>query len=312
MHRLARLSARLGLDLWIKRDDLTGFAMGGNKGRKLEYLIADALASGADTVVGCGSLQSNFVRQLAAACAMAGLSCVAVVMRLPFDAAMGKPDGLAPGSGGNALLDRLFGAELRLVPDGPWEELYDRAEAAALELERGGCRVYRIPIGGSSPLGAYAFAQAAVEVGEEFDAIVTASSSGSTHAGLASAFAGSGTRVIGIACDPEPDLKDEIADLAERLVDLEPSLRVPGELELRQDSVGAGYGVASPEGMAALRLMAHSEGIVLDPIYSAKAFAGLLRLAEAGELRGKVLFWHTGGTPALLAFSEEIVELGAG
>src|SRR5579862_3818308 len=182
LHRLDRLSADLGIDLWIKRDDLTGLALGGNKGRKLEYLMTDVLASGAKAVVSCGALQSNFVRQLAAACSMFGIECHAVVMELPYDAAVGKPTGIGLGPvGGNVLLDELLGAHLHLVPDGDWGVLYGEAEALAVRLETEGGPVYRIPVGGSSALAGYAFFEAAKELECHFDALVTSTSSGSTQ-----------------------------------------------------------------------------------------------------------------------------------
>lgn len=305
LHRLPRASEDLGLDLWIKRDDLTGFALGGNKGRKLEYLVGAAVAEGAQVVVTCGSAQSNFVRQLAAACAVAGLGCAAAVMALPFEAAPPEAPGLRE-TGGNVLLDALLGADLRLYPDGEWETLYAHAEALAAEYEARGLRVYRVPIGGSSPLGAYAFQEAAAELGGQsgpFDWIVFASSSGSTHTGLLSALRGSPTRVLGVACDPEPEIAEDFADLGRRLDDLTGTavgLRAE-EFDLDFGFVGAGYGVPSPEGQAALTYLARREGVFLDPIYSAKAFACLMHRAKAGTIGGRVLFWHTGGVPALFA-----------
>ena len=302
LHRLDRMSDELGLDLWIKRDDLTGFAMGGNKGRKLEYLIADA--KGYDVVVTCGAAQSNFVRQLGAACAVAGIGCVAAVMDLPYEDAP-LPSGverLRP-EVGNPQLNALFGVEIHPFPDGPWETLYAHAEAIAKSLESAGRRVYRIPIGGSSPLGAYAFYRAAEEIPADFDHLVTASSSGSTQTGLAYAFHGTRTRVLGICADPEPEIAEDFAALGDGLADL---LDLPFRLRsddyrLALDFVGPGYGVPSAAGDAAIRRLARAEGILLDPIYSGKAFAGLLALAERGEIAGRVLFWHTGGLPALFA-----------
>ena len=305
LHRLDRLSEDLGLDLWIKRDDLTGFALGGNKGRKLEYLMSEAIASGANAVVTCGAAQSNFVRQLAAACAVCGLVCHAVVMRLPFDAAVGKPDGAPPAAaGGNVLLDALFGANLYLVPDDDWISLYAQAEDLAVRLESEGATVYRVPIGGSSPLGGYAFFEAAkeLECALPFDAILTSTSSGSTQAGLGIALRGSSTRVVGIAADPEPDLIEDVLRVSSGLADLL-SIDAPGEhdFEVRSEWAGPGYGIPSEAGNEAIQLMARREGILLDPIYTGKAFAGLLSMAESGELKGRVLFWHTGGAPALFA-----------
>jgi 1-aminocyclopropane-1-carboxylate deaminase/D-cysteine desulfhydrase-like pyridoxal-dependent ACC family enzyme len=308
---LPRLSERLGLDLWVKRDDMTGFAMGGNKGRKLEFLMADVLAQGADTVVACGATQSNFIRQLGTACAMHGISCEAAVMDLPYYAAAGKSDKRPIGpENGNVRLDRMVGVVMHKAPDGAWEDLYEFQNDIADRLESEGRKVYRMPIGGSSPLGAYAFALAAQEVQGDFDFLVTPSSSGSTHTGLGWHFHGTSTQVIGISADPDPDLElcDDMAELAAQLDELVGSQKRmrPKDFDLRLDWVGDGYGVPSPEGEAAIRQMARTEGLFLDPVYSGKAFAGLLDLAARGELRGRVLFWHTGGMPAL--FASEAVE----
>lgn len=301
-HALPRLSAELGLDLWIKRDDLTGFAFGGNKGRKLEYLIAEALAQGADTVVSCGAAQSNFVRQLGAAASVVGLRCVAAVMDLPYSVANGQPE-CPPGigEGGNVLLDDLLGIELRRYPNDDWEVLYSHAEAISDELEAKGAKVYRVPLGGSCPLGAYSFYRAASEVGEDWDAIICPCSSGSTHVGLAYAFAGTKTRVIGVAADPEPEILDDLVILAAGLRDLlgaQTTLRRE-DIEFRLEWAGDAYGLPSPAGEAASQKLARTEGIFVDPVYSAKAFSGLLGMAANGELRGRVLFWHTGGLPAM-------------
>jgi D-cysteine desulfhydrase family pyridoxal phosphate-dependent enzyme len=305
LHRLNFLSADLGLDLWIKRDDLTGFAFGGNKGRKLEYLIAEALALGADTVVTCGAAQSNFIRQLGAACSMYGLHCSAVVMELPYDAPAGKPVGKhARGSGGNVLLDDILGVELRMYPDGDWDALFAEMDKLVLEKEEMGKNVYRIPIGGSSPLGAYAFYEAAQELNAgPFDWIVCASSSGSTQTGLAYAFDGSATQVLGVACDPEPEIAADFAEIGRGLATTVNAPRVlqPEDFLMDFESVGAGYGISTKEGEHAIQLMARREGIFLDPVYTAKAFAALIRRAETRAIEGRVLFWHTGGTPALFA-----------
>lgn len=307
LHRLDRASDKLGVDLWIKRDDLTGFALGGNKGRKLEYLMAQAQDEGATAVVTCGAAQSNFIRQLGAACAVLGMRCVAAVMGLPHEPGYELPASIRRPtleSRGNVLLDELVGVALRRFPDGSWEDLYQHAAQIAKELRRSGERVYEIPIGGSSPLGAYAFLDAAAELNAgPFDAIVVPSSSGSTHVGLAHAFAGTGTRVVGFACDPEPALRDDFAVLADALAELTGQDRRlgPGGFDLRYDAVGAGYGVHSDESRRAIRWLANTEGVFLDPIYTGKAFAGLLAAIQSGEIGGRILFWHTGGIPALFA-----------
>lgn len=307
LHRLDRASQALGIDLWIKRDDLTGFAMGGNKGRKLEYLMAEALASGAEIVVSCGSVQSNFIRQLGAACRILGLRCAAAAMELPYEPDFGKPTGYGPKAvrGGNETLDYMLGVELNIVPDGSWEDLFSAAEALALKHEATGRKVYRIPIGGSSPQGAFAFYQAGLESRQqaEFETVVCPSSSGSTHAGLAYAFATTPTQVIGISCDPEPDNLTDLVQLAEgldQITGFQQGMTI-ADFDLRYEFVGDGYGVASEGSVNAIKWLLDHEGIFLDPIYSGKAFDGLLNLVQSGELSGRVLFWHTGGMPTLFA-----------
>ena len=301
LHRLDRISSDLGLDVWIKRDDLTGFAMGGNKGRKLEYLLAEAIAQDADTIVTCGSTQSNFIRQLGTACAMVGIHCVAATMELPYAAAYGVPPSDHAGLGGNLILDHIVGVELHRFPNDDWEVLYDHAEELAQRAEAKGHRVYRIPVGGSSGLGGYAFYRAAVEVGDDFDTIVTPCSSGSTHAGLAYAFHGTKTRVIGVACDPEPEIMEDLVRIAHEIDDITGLGRrlTEADYEFRLEWAGEAYGIPSPEGEQATHRLACREGIFLDPVYTAKGFAGLLGLAP--ELSGRILFWHTGGLPALFA-----------
>jgi D-cysteine desulfhydrase family pyridoxal phosphate-dependent enzyme len=305
IHRLDRVSEDLGIDLWIKRDDLTGLAMGGNKGRKLEYLMAEVLAQKAQVVVTCGSVQSNFVRQLGAACSMLGVQCVAVVMKLPYDVSVGKPTepGLA-GQGGNALLDDILGVEMQLHPDGDWDTLYASAEGAAQRLEAEGLSVYRIPVGGSSALGGYAFFQAGKEIQGQtspFDFILTSTSSGSTQAGLGHAFHGTGTRIIGIAADPEPEFIEDVLRVSQGLEEYTGQKLAASDFEVRIEWADPAYGVPSATGNEAIQYLARREGIFLDPIYSGKAFAGLLELAKKGEISGRVLFWHTGGVPALFA-----------
>lgn len=309
VHRLLRLSDRLGVDLWVKRDDLTGFAMGGNKGRKLEYLLAQALAQKVDCVVTCGSVHSNFVRQTGAACAVHGIECHAAVMHLPYDAPAGKPHGEYPSYGGNEVLDHLLGVHLHHFEDGTWEELFDHASSIAGKLRAEGKTVMEVPVGGSSPLGAYSFFLAGHELRDQlplFDWIVTPTSSGSTHAGLAYAFHGTHTRVIGVACDPEPAMGDDLERLCagmDEITGLEKCL--PSDsIDLRLGYVGPGYNVFAAAAQSAIELLARVEGVFLDPVYSAKAFSGLLDLVDKGELRGRGLFWHTGGLPTLLATSQ--------
>lgn len=306
LHRLERVSEELDIDLWIKRDDLTGFAMGGNKGRKLEYMMAEALDQGAQAVVTCGAMQSNFIRHLGAAAAVCGLQCAAAVMETPYEFNPPFMDGLYR-EGGNVLLDQWLGVDLHIYPDGTWEELYAYAEEVAQQYERKGLRVYRIPIGGSSPIGAYAFLQAGAELSSDFDWIVFASSSGSTQVGLSHAFRRTQTKVMGIASDPEPEIVEDFAELSQGLANLIGQESIPAEeFCVFYDMVGPGYGVPSKDGNDAIRYLAAKEGIFLDPIYSGKAFAALMELVKRGELSGKICFWHTGGLPALFAMRSMI------
>ncbi len=307
LHRLERVSADLGIELWIKRDDLTGFAMGGNKGRKLEYLLAQAIFEGAQAVVTCGSLQSNFIRHLAAACAVHGLQCAAAVMDTPYEHTLPFLEGLKP-ENGNLALNSWLGVDIHKYPDGTWDELFQYKEDVAGQYERDGTKVFRIPVGGSSPLGAYAFFLAGKELSDQaetsFDTVITASSSGSTQVGLTYHFSGSDTQVLGIAADPEPELASDFAELGVGLAALIGVPALPVEaFNLNFDGVGPGYGIPSEEGNDAIRYLAQKEGIFLDPIYSGKAFGVLLKLAREGGLTGRTCFWHTGGTPALFAMA---------
>ncbi len=308
LHRLNRMSAELGIDLWIKRDDLTGFGGGGNKGRKLEYLMAAAIDRGAEVIVTCGATQSNFIRQLGAACAVCGIRCSAATMQLPYEDARPTHPALKT-TGGNVLLDGLLDVDMRIYPDSTWEALYANAEDLAQEYERDGNKVMRVAVGGSSAFGAFAFYEAGEEVRkqceENFDWIVFASSSGSTHTGLAYAYRGSSTRILGIASDPEPNILEDFAKVGVELAEiLGVSPMSAQDYEMDFGHVGPGYGIPSDEGLSAIEWMARTEGIFLDPIYSGKAFAALLDRVSKHTLQGRVLFWHTGGFPSLFTLPE--------
>lgn len=308
-HRLPRFSEELGLDLWIKRDDLTGFALGGNKGRKLEYLMPQILASGARVVVTNGAIQSNFLRHLAVACAMYGIHVAAVVMALPHEPGR-KPEGDPPVRGGNRTLCDMVGIDLRLMEDGTWDELEDAAKELAAEYRQAGHKVFEIPVGGSSGVSAFAFFKAAEEISAAppFDFVLVATGSGSTQTGLAYALKPVKTKVIGICSDPEPELVDHMARLSaelEAIVGLN-RRQSAEEFYLDTEFAAPGYGMPSQTGMAAMRWMARKEGIFLDPIYTAKAFDALLEYAAKGILKGRVLFWHTGGGPGIFASSNAL------
>jgi D-cysteine desulfhydrase family pyridoxal phosphate-dependent enzyme len=297
---MPRLSGLLGGPrLLVKRDDLTGLAFGGNKTRKLEFVLAEAQANGARTIITVGAAQSNHCRQTAALAARAGLGCILVLS--------GEPEEHASG---NLLLDQLFGAEIVWTARPEREAALQKTFDTAWEEGR---RPYLIPLGASNALGTLAYEAAfqeflAQEPPQKVDWIVVASSSGGTQAGLAlgARRAGWQGRVLGISIDePASELQITVADLAnaaaERLGE-EISL-APEEINVNADYLGEGYGVMGDAEREAIRLFAQSEGLLLDPVYTGRAAAGLLDLIHRGFFKPgeTVLFWHTGGTPALFA-----------
>jgi D-cysteine desulfhydrase len=296
LERADRLGAALGLAsgrLWIKRDDCTGLAIGGNKARKLELLVADALDADADTLVTAGGLQSNHARMTAAAAARAGLGCV-----LAF--AADHP----AGTEANQLLDVLLGAERRFLgPLGLAD--FDRALAAiAAELVAAGRRPHVIPVGGSSARGASAYVAAADEIvgalGHDDVLVVTATGSGGTQAGLAARLGHE--RVMGVDVGALPDPARVVSLLATEVAGLAGIAQPTGEAWLVRDQIGAGYGAPTGACRAAIRLAARTEGLVLDPVYSGKALAGLAAaIAEAPLPHRDIVFLATGGSPALFA-----------
>jgi D-cysteine desulfhydrase len=289
---LSRLAA--GARLLVKRDDAIPFGFGGNKVRKLRLVAARAIADGADTLITTGGIQSNHARATASVAARMGLGCVLV--------ANGAPPARATA---NALLDRLLGADVRYV-----DRREDRAPAMdriAAELRAQGKRPSVIPLGASTPLGAAAFALAIGELLGQItppDVIVTATSSGGTQAGLIAGCAlhRIPTRVIGISAD---DPSAAIAGAIRGILDgLEALLEAPGAIagaaiDVDDRFVGDGYGIPTPQSTEALELAARREALFLDPTYTAKAMAGLLARMRADELKGTVLFWHTGGQVGL-------------
>lgn len=301
-HILPNLSQKLGSEIWIKRDDLTGFAGGGNKGRKLEFLLAEAVNKRATAIVSCGATQSNFIRQLGAAAITQGIKTHVASMHAPYETPDRKPTGTLS-QGGNPQLDSLFQIKRHHFADGTWDQLESHANQIQRDLEAQGETVFRIPIGGSSATSVHAFVLAAQELTQPFDLIITASSSGSTHMGLAHAFAGTNTTVLGISADPDPELLDDLVSLSKSYAqDFVSTPIQKTSINFSLDFVGPGYGVPSPDGTQAQLTLAQSEGILLDPIYSAKAFAALLDLAHHNQLPPKTLFWHTGGLPTLFAY----------
>jgi 1-aminocyclopropane-1-carboxylate deaminase len=315
VHRLERLSEHLGgtVEIWAKREDCnSGLAYGGNKVRKLEYLAADALAHGCDTLVSIGGIQSNHTRQVAAVAAHLGLGCVLVQehwVEWP-DAVYDKV--------GNILLSRIMGADVRLDPAGfdigirpSWEE------ALASVEERGG-KAYPIPAGASDhPLGGLGFARWAGEVAEQerelgvfFDTIVTCSVTGSTQAGMIAGFAAQerARAVLGIdGSATVPQTWAQIARIARRTAEaigLGRELR-DDEIVLLDEWHAGTYGIPDPKTVDAIRLCARLEGVLTDPVYEGKSMAALIDLVRSGRIEpgSRVLYAHLGGQPALNAYS---------
>jgi 1-aminocyclopropane-1-carboxylate deaminase len=314
IHPLDRLSAHLGgARVWAKREDVNaGLAYGGNKVRKLEYLVPDALAQGADTLVSIGGYQSNHTRQVAAVAAHLGLQAVLVQENW-----VDWPDALNDRTG-NIMLSRIMGAEVRLDAAGfgvgfkpSWEQAIDDVKA------RGG-RPYAIPAGASDhPLGGLGFANWAYEVerqerelGVFFDAIIVCSVTGSTQAGMIAGFAGQDRprRVLGIDAsakiDETRDQVERIARATASLIGLDRDLRVD-EIEVLPGWAGPAYGVPDARTLEAIRLVGRLEGVITDPVYEGKSMAALIDLVGDGTISAgsNVLFAHLGGQPALPAYA---------
>jgi len=310
---LDRLSGLLGGPrIWVKRDDCTGLATGGNKTRKVEFLIADALAKGADTVLTVGAIQSNHARQVAAASARFGFRCVLGLL----DAVPGRSQVYR--ELGNVLLDRLFDAEVRIIPD--LEDTTPLLESIAFELTQQGRRPYVIPLGGSNGLGAAAYAAAFLELLDQFErlqetlnAIVVPTVSGGTLAGLllGAALSGWRGRIIGVSAGDKTERairRVRAPQLAAAEILGAPG-RIIGQTPIVIDDrfVGEGYGIPTPDCVRAIELLARKEGLLLDPVYTGKAMAGLLTLVREKSFNAEVknlLFWHTGGSVALHAYPE--------
>jgi D-cysteine desulfhydrase family pyridoxal phosphate-dependent enzyme len=289
-----RLSERLGARIVVKRDDLTGLALGGNKARKLEYLVRDAIDRGCDTLVTAGGAQSNHARMTAAAAAKVKMACHLVL-------GGSRPKHLS----GNLVLDELFGAELHFTGTDDWNAWQSEVKRLAAEL---GPNAYPIPIGGSTPVGALGYVQAADELMEQMpeppDWIVVATSSGGTQAGLLVGLPPS-VRVLGIdVARPTPPISETVTKLAARTAELAKRPLPAYELHIA-DHTGERYAAMTDECRAAVRLAAESEGLILDPVYSGKAMAGLIAAVRENRIGGTIVFWHTGGAPAL--FADEFV-----
>lgn len=312
LDELKRLGPALGIRLLLKREDLTGMALGGNKTRMLEFLMADALDRKADVIVAGAAAQSNYCRQLAGACAALGLE-----LHLLLREVRGKVDREPQG---NLLLDLLFGAKVEILETPPIEQRA-RLEAHVEELRRAGRRPY-FPQG-EKHLGALAYIACAAELYEQLDATgtnpdwIVTSAAGETQAGLVvgTKLLGRTSRVIGI--NPGvywwdiPTQVKRFGEAAAHRLGLECSINAT-EVINYGEYAGAGYGVPSREGLLALSLMARTEGIILDPVYTGKALAGLQDLIRRRVIRPEqtVVFLHTGGVPALFAYAEAVTSAG--
>ncbi len=305
---LLNLSKELGgPTIWVKRDDCTGLAVGGNKTRKLEYLLGEALSEGADTVVTFGAVQSNHARQTAAACAKAGLTCHQILSRTVASNNPGYE------SNGNVLLGQLLGAHQHLV-DTEQTKTFTRELLA--RLEGTGQNPYIIPAGGSNELGALGYArcaeelvQQALQAGIELTYVVHASSSAGTQAGLLYGLAHleSAAEVLGINvyhADPAI-LQQRINELLERMSSRFGAAKT-GAVQVNNAYYGNGYGQPTEECLSALRMAASLEGLLFDPVYSGKALAGLIDQINLGNLKDHehVVLIHTGGSPALYVYDQ--------
>ncbi len=305
---LPRLSDYLGREIYIKRDDVTPIAMGGNKLRKLEFLVADALREGADTLITAGAIQSNHVRQTAAVAAKLGLHCVALLE---------NPIGTTAENyltNGNRLLLDLFNTQIEMCdaltdPDAQLQTLATRIEAQ-------GFRPYVIPVGGSSALGAMGYVESALEIVQQCEevvglsSVVVASGSAGTHAGLGCR---AGTSDAGCRTDWRDRFTfcrraETQSDCLAAAIAGQLALTATADIHLWDDYFAPGYGVPNDAGMEAVKLLANLEGVLLDPVYTGKAMAGLIDGISQKRFNddGPILFIHTGGAPALFAYHPHV------
>ena len=301
LQKLENLSRKYGKEIYVKRDDMTGVGLGGNKVRKLEFLLADAKARGADVVFTTGGAQSNHAMLTAACCNKLGMRAILIL----------KKRGVWEGRKGNLLLNHLLGAEVQFLDTDSYEDVYAEMRRQGALLEAEGHVPYYIPVGGSTPLGSLgyiacmeeAYGQAR-EMGVHFDHTVCVCGSGGTAAGVAlgTRYFSPDTKVLAVAVDDDP-FEQIVPQLMRGAMNL---LEDPSPLEEHpldiQFHVGAGYGIAGPEDTEAVKEMARLEGIFLDGVYTGKAFAHFLSLLEQGAFPGeKILFVHSGGAGGLFA-----------
>ena len=313
LEHLPNLSRHLGgPEIWVKRDDCTGLASGGNKTRKLEFSMAAAQAAGADTIVTAGALQSNHVRQTAAAACKLGLACEVLLEHRVAEAS--EPYA----NSGNVLLDRIFGARLRDYPEGTDFDMAMRDVAD--EVRDAGGTPYVIPVGASNTVGALGYVNCALELlqqaaqqGIDIGQLVTATGSAGTQAGLIVGLKaqGSDVSVLGIGVSsPQAVQEEKVFELATATADYigKPGIVLRGDVVANCNYIGAGYGMPTAAMNEAVLLLARLEGLLFDPVYSGKALAGMLDLIRRGEFeRGSnMVFLHTGGSAALFAYVDQL------
>jgi len=310
---LTRLGESLGIQLDIKRDDYTGFGGGGNKVRKLEYLMADAVRQGINVIITTGGHQSNHARMVAAAARKFGMKPVLVLRGNPPESYQG-----------NLLLDKLFGAELEFLdPDGYFTQIADAMQAHADAATARGEKALIIPLGGATPLGALGYVRAVEELDAQIkargqqppDVIVAPTGSGGTLAGL---YVGARqywpqTKIVGISVSAKAQwFQERISAMAQDCADLLqwPQSWSPEDIWIEDGFVGAAYGVPSEGGIEAIYRVAQAEGVLLDPVYTGKAMHGLISLVQEGKIQpnSRVIFVHCGGSPALYPFAQKLLE----
>jgi len=309
LEEASRLSAKLGGPrIFIKRDDLTGLALGGNKVRKLEFMMADAKQKGADVIITTGSSQSNHACLTSAAARMLGMDSILVLEK-----------GVHIETQGNLLLDNLFGAEIKLVDDG---SLVPKImEEVAADLRSQGHNPYLIPMGASCPLGAVGYVNAVAEICEQLDKqelkvqyLFVAAGSCGTMAGLTvgAKYFQAPFQLIGISTGrKKEELAVKVSNLANETAQLL-GMNItftPSEITIYDEYVGKGYGIPTAQAIEAIRLLAHTQAIILDPVYTAKVMAGVIDLIRQGRFTSKdtIIFLHTGGAPSVFAYANELL-----
>ena len=294
VQKLENISRLLGTQVYVKRDDLTGLGLGGNKVRKLEYLLADAKAQGAEVVFTTGGAQSNHAMLTAAAARKLGMTPILILKKRGVTARQG-----------NQLLEHLMGVDVRFMDTDDYADIYAEMDRVGKALGR---PYYKIPCGGSNALGTLGYVDCAREIrdqGLHFDHLICAEGSGGTMAGLAlgAKLYLPGTRVTGMMVDSDPFEEITVRLMREAAALLGADVQVSAEDFDLRDLCGPGYAIPSQEGNAAVAMMAENEGLFLDPVYTGKAFAGLIAMAREGKLTpaDRVLFLHSGGAGGLFA-----------